>query len=969
MVEHNFFIGRLFPGTLLALAAMFCAKSSSATPQKNKNVLKDLFFRKGVFVASAVFLAAAGSGLAQVLSPVAAGPGHAVPGVNAGELLMGELNCVSCHQADAAVKARLNSKAAPKLGAGGMGVTPQYLRTFLGNPQSQKPGTSMPDVLNGLEEQEKVQTVDALVHYLVSTGKQMDETAVGADSIKTHQGRLLYHQVGCAACHGPRESAAALKTSSETSAAFVRGGTNQFVPLGNLAMKTTVRELAKFLMEPLKTRPSGRMPSLNLTEAEATSIAMYLLKEQAADPAGTSRRMSGVSYEYYEGNFDSTTKLDAKKLKDSGVVENFSLSPKKRTQNIGFRYTGFIKIPKDGSYQFYVTSDDGSRLMVDGNLVVDNEGVHAPQEKRGTIELEAGDHILQVVYFNAGAGAELKVSFEGPGLKKQEIPGSALTTDKGIPMEPLKSEKLVVDPAKAARGKALFANLGCAACHQAGNEKIEQLPSAKALAALNPSAGCLSSAPGKGMAKYQLSDAQRDGLRQVLAKAADLGLARPAKEQVAHTLAALNCFACHSRDGVGGPNAFNLEYFSTLGEADLGDEGRIPPHLNKVGAKLRPEWIREVLTRKGTARPYMATRMPQFGEANVGFLAKAFEQADSTGAEDSATDLQDLKYGRKLVGTEGLACISCHTFAEHKSLGIPAMDLTLMTKRLKKDWFHHYLLEPQALRPGTRMPTFWPEGKSARKDILAGDTERQIDAIWAYLGKAKETGLPPGLVQGKMEIVAETEAVIYRNFIQGGGSRAIGVGYPEKANLAFDANELRLAMIWQGPFIDAARHRTGRGEGYEKPLGYNVMKMPAGMPFAILENGTAKWPEAGARTAGYRMLGYQLDGKQRPAFRYSYQGVEIEDYLVAVSGEVDPWLRRTITVKARAPVESLWFRAWAGNKVEEQPDGSFLLDGRLRLKLQAKAKPVVRRSGDLAELLVPVQFVGNEAKLVEEIVW
>ena len=69
------------------------------------------------------------------------------------------------------------------------------------------------------------------------------------------------------------------------------------------------------------------------------------------------------------------------------------------------------------------------------------------------------------------------------------------------------------------------------------------------------------------------------------------------------------------------------------------------------------------------------------------------------------------------------------------------------------------------------------------------------------------------------------------------GSRAIGVGYPEKANLAFDANDVRLAMIWQGAFIDAARHRTGRGVGFEKPLGGNVVKLPAGPEFAHLSMG------------------------------------------------------------------------------------------------------------------------------------
>ena len=66
-----------------------------------------------------------------------------------------------------------------------------------------------------------------------------------------------------------------------------------------------------------------------------------------------------------------------------------------------------------------------------------------------------------------------------------------------------------------------------------------------------------------------------------------------------------------------------------------------------------------------------------------------------------------------------------------------------------------------------------------------------------------------------MPLVVKQEPIVYRNFITGAGNRGIGVGYPERAHLAFDANDLRLAMIWQGAFMDARRHWTGRGEGFE----------------------------------------------------------------------------------------------------------------------------------------------------------
>ena len=65
------------------------------------------------------------------------------------------------------------------------------------------------------------------------------------------------------------------------------------------------------------------------------------------------------------------------------------------------------------------------------------------------------------------------------------------------------------------------------------------------------------------------------------------------------------------------------------------------------------------------------------------------------------------------------------------------------------------------------------------------------------------------------------------------GTRAIGVGYAEKLNLAFDAESCRLAMLWHGGFIDAARHWSARGAGFEKPLGDKVLHLPPGPAIAI----------------------------------------------------------------------------------------------------------------------------------------
>jgi mono/diheme cytochrome c family protein len=922
---------------------------------------------------------------------VVLGPAVATaPRVDAGELLLGELNCVACHQASDAIKARLAPRQAPRLGEAGSRITPQHLRAWLNDPPTEKPGTPMPDLLHGLGGREKFDAAEALTHFLVSLNPpDAAEAPVGVDQSKIHLGRRLYHEVGCVACHAPQESVAALRSAAASAEAEEELKRQQAeldkladvsVPLGNLARKFTVSELARFLADPLKVRPSGRMPSLNLTEAEATAIAMYLLRDQAPatlNPSLATQRLPGVRYEYFEDPF-SADAPDFDKLTPvtTGVLDRFDLAPRRRDHSFGFRFTGFLKVPAAGRYTFYCASDDGSRLSVGERLVVQNDGHHPFQESKGAIELKAGEQPIAVTYFQGGAQFGLKVSYEGPDLKKQEIPAAALS-HLGQPMVPLGEENFVVDLDKAERGKGLFSSLGCAACHESSRrEKVQAATlNAKPLLEidLKRPGGCLDPQPSKGAPRFRLNASQREALRAALAAVTKLAEPLGAKAQVTRTLTALNCLACHTREGAGGPAPGRSDFFSVVGDADLGEEGRIPPHLNGVGAKLRSDWLREVLVNRGAVRPYMATRMPQFGEANVGLLLGLFEQADGPVPSDAPEPYSErtAKLGRRLVGRDGLVCISCHSFDRFKSLGIPAMDLTQMTRRLRKAWFCAYLIDPQLLRPGTRMPTFFPDGQAVNKDILDGDTQKQIDAIWTFLSKGPEADLPHGLVQAKMELVADKEPIIYRNFIQGAGVRAIGVGYPEKANLAFDAQALRLALVWHGAFLDAAIHRQDRGAGFAPPLGDHLLQLPAGPPFALLADPSAPWPTVAGKKAGYQMRGYRLDQQMRPVFLYSFGGVQVEDYPIAQPGDLDPQFLRTLTLRAEQPVSNLWFRAAVGSKIDTSSPDTFVVNGRLNLtfKLAAGAKALVRQSNGQSELLVPVVFNGNEAKFAVEMIW
>lgn len=548
----------------------------------------------------------AGGPRAPVFAALELGLAHLDPG----ERLLAELHCTACHAAEPAVAARLRPPPAPQLGQAGARLRPGWLRDWLRDPLATKPGTTMPDVLSGLAEAERATAIEELTHYLASLtpANPAAPATPAAGPLVLQQGRVLYHQVGCVACHAPFEAAAAVFSQSvgaPTDPDALRYTLARLqetsTPLPDLAAKYRPGALAAFLADPLAARPGGRMPSLNLTDAEARAIAAYL-----------------------------------------GNVTGSAASP---------------------------------------------------------------------------------------------VPGET---------------GLAVNGALARRGRERFAEVGCAACHELGHG-LPAVPSrsrAPSLDRLDASAatGCLAEIPRPPAPRYLLSTEQREALRTALRGLARLRQPPTPAERVAHTLAGLNCTACHSREGLGGPSPARSDYFTSLSDADLGDEGRIPPHLSGVGGKLRAAWLDQVLTNRGAVRPYLAMRMPQFGPANVGHLTADFRAADAW-SEPVPPAVGDAAAGRALVGLGGYGCIQCHSFGPHPSLGVSVMDMTRMAGRLEWGWFRRYLLDPPGLRPGTRMPSFWPEGRATVPTVLAGDTEKQIAAIWAYLSLGADTVPPPGLLE------------------------------------------------------------------------------------------------------------------------------------------------------------------------------------------------------------------------------
>ena len=875
-----------------------------------------------------------------------------------GQLLIGELNCTSCHTADDAK--RIEAKGGPDLSAIGARATPGWIRAYVADPHAVKPGATMPDIFHSSEPAAKEGAVDFLTHFLVSQGGPMPASAVEGNTVIVDQGRQLYHTIGCAACHEPEKGLKDAKVPS--------------VPHGDLASKYTVESLAGFLMDPHKVRPAGRMPSLHLSVKEAQAIAIYLLRAQLENPQLANApplRSPGLKYELYDNTVFPSVELpifDSVRATSEGVAEvpTIDLPGRQGNDNFGVKFTGMIAIPRDGTYTFHTRSDDGSRLYVGGKEVVTNEGKRPATDKSGTVDLKAGDHEFAVTYFEDAGEQELSVSWQGPEIPLQKVPPGVLFKVGGRAMVPAGSEQaFALDPQKVQMGGRMFGVMGCANCHalpgvQAGRP-------AKPLAALKDvGGGCLAPQPAKGLPDYELSEEQRAFIGEALGADAAAALAAPleGEARVTRTLAVMNCYACHRRGEVGGVTADRGDLFVMTKVFDMGDEGRLPPRLSGVGEKLKPAAMDQIIYegKLHVRTHHMATRMPRFNRERMPELVPAVQALDSEKTERPAAEFDEAaaRDGRTLVGTKGLGCVNCHGVAGVPSLGMPAMDLSLTAERLKHGWFHELLLDPNSKMPGTRMPAFWFEGTVALPDIAGGKAASQMDAIWSYLSLGKSMGLPAGLqpAEGGYELMPAGEPLIHRTFMNEVGPRAILVGSPDGLHVAFDANAVRLAKAWRGKFFDAKAGREGRGGNPAGPLGTDVIDLPAGPSFAVLPGADAPWPvpKPGERNAGGKFKGYRTDKSGQPTFLYDLgSGTVVSETPLPVLRKGGPVLVRKFAVSGQAPA-GLTFLAASGAKIDGGggADGVWTVDDKLKVRLDPKLKPVVRDNAGAKQLLVPV---------------
>jgi len=190
-------------------------------------------------------------------------------------------------------------------------------------------------------------------------------------------------------------------------------------PNSNSSLYTKPFSLNKTsLVKAISILPNALPGSISSGEVK---IYQWMNAEKIKNP------VTGISWKYYEpsGKIDLQSIQSSPVMKE-GIANSISEKVKQRQEKYALQFDGYIKINNKDVYTFSTLSDDGSKLFIDDEEIVNNDGEHGGTEEFGNAALKNGYHKIKVIYFDSGGGNELKVYWSAKGKNKEIIPANVL---------------------------------------------------------------------------------------------------------------------------------------------------------------------------------------------------------------------------------------------------------------------------------------------------------------------------------------------------------------------------------------------------------------------------------------------------------------------------------------------------------------------------------------------------------------
>lgn len=143
--------------------------------------------------------------------------------------------------------------------------------------------------------------------------------------------------------------------------------------------------------------------------------------------------MVSLKYRQFNASFDRLPDFDklTPSSSDKLAIGLFDTSVVKKDREFAVVFEGELIVPEDGSYQFFINSDDGSRLWIDQKAILTHDGIHGIEEERNVaVQLSSGKHLIRLDYFQRQHGLGLRVAWSGPGFERRLL-SRAEKSEKG----------------------------------------------------------------------------------------------------------------------------------------------------------------------------------------------------------------------------------------------------------------------------------------------------------------------------------------------------------------------------------------------------------------------------------------------------------------------------------------------------------------------------------------------------------
>jgi len=601
--------------------------------------------------------------------------------------LFEELGCYGCHQTEGFDKDK-NSMIGPDLIEISSKVNPGWLVSWLQAPKGFRASTRMPDFK--LNEDDAM----AITSYLWQNSEGFEPGELEEFEEETvEEGAFIFENIGCLACHSDIEEDGRIH------------GPN----LARIGEKINYEYLVSWLLEPKKHQPMTKMPDLRLDEEDAKYVAAFLMS-------------LNIGYlEVLSSEEWLTDEKTARRGKD--LINRYGCFGCHKIQGMEGKTKIGVELSEIGSKHIHLFDFGLLEKELLHGVGLESSHENIGEARRAWLMAKLTDPRQ----FDEGRykRPEDKLRMPDFNLTKEEIQTLLILLtgmrEGGLPESYI--AKLEGEKKSLVEGKRVIDKFNCMGCHQFSIDTLI----------------LKSGVVAKGMVKLE----EDENLYFQLWEDNE-GLGRNAGETVQ---IANEDIKSMSRSEGGNIGEFIIDYHVEV-EGRVAEEAKVftPPVLYGEGKKVQGAWLFDFLEEPVALRPWLDVRMPTFkmteDEATV--LARYFASLEREEypyeyiVETKKKYLEEkekekpgyLTMAEHLFKSKNVNCASCHVRGDITPEGEPAdwaPDLSKARSRLKPDWIVNWLLDPQLIQPGTKMPKFFREG--VFQDIFPGTPEEQAVAL------------------------------------------------------------------------------------------------------------------------------------------------------------------------------------------------------------------------------------------------